>query len=71
MPAEWAGQEVRLRWDSGGEAMVWEWGEPQQVGAGKPTTSYQTAESCFKFEQHDACSASTHVHACTSHTVYT
>ena len=37
MPEEWAGQEVRLRWDSGGEAMVWIQGEPQQV---------RTYESC-------------------------
>ena len=31
IPDEWVGQEVRLRWDSGGEAMVWIQGEPQQV----------------------------------------
>ena len=31
VPEEWAGREVRLRWDSGGEAMVWIQGEPQQV----------------------------------------
>ena len=31
IPDEWVGQEVRLRWDSGGEAMVWIDGEPQQV----------------------------------------
>ena len=31
VPDEWVGKEVRLRWDSGGEAMVWIQGEPLQV----------------------------------------
>ena len=31
VPDEWAGKEVRFRWDSGGEAMVWMLGQPQQV----------------------------------------
>lgn len=30
VPDKWAGKEVRLRWDSGGEAMVWIQGEPEQ-----------------------------------------
>ena len=31
IPKEWVGQEVRFCWDSGGEAMIWIQGEPQQV----------------------------------------
>ena len=31
VPDEWVGKEVRFRWDSGGEAMVWIQGEPLQV----------------------------------------
>jgi alpha-mannosidase len=30
VPDQWVGKEVRLRWDSGGEAMVWIQGEPLQ-----------------------------------------
>ena len=39
VPDEWAGQEVRLRWDSGGEAMIWINSEPQQV--------YSVTTACF------------------------
>ena len=49
VPDEWVGQEVRLRWDSGGEAMIWINSEPQQV------YSVTTARfSCFSLPIHHA-----------------
>ena len=52
--ANWKGEEVRLRWNSGTEAMVWQDGRPMQGltgGDGQIRTDYVLTNSCNGNEQ--------------------